>query len=159
MQKSWRKGHLAKVIDNRKRSANDPADRKQSGRLRRTVTLISYYKLLSQYLVLRKDGKTYIITNPIFIEDEPSFLAKEKVDNFRDKPAFKYTYENSMPTEKSVQDKSIQDGSTVEKGAEKGVRRDVEGEVEGEEERDIGETRSHDLVKPIVEPAPMKRLP
>jgi hypothetical protein len=57
--------------------------------------------------VLGKDGKTYIATNPIFIEDEPSFLAKEKVNDFRDEPAFKYTYENSMPIEKSVQDKSI----------------------------------------------------
>jgi hypothetical protein len=50
----------------------------------------------------------------------------------------------------------------MEKGAEKGVGRDMEeGEVEGEEKRDIGETRSHDLVKPIAEPAPvpMRRLP
>ena len=50
--------------------------------------LVGYCKSSSQYSVLGKDGKTYIATNPIFIEDEPSFLAKEKVDDFGDEPAF-----------------------------------------------------------------------
>jgi hypothetical protein len=99
--------------------------------------------------VLRKDGKPYVVTNPIFLEDEP---------------AFKYAYENSMPTE-SVQDKSVRDESAVEKGAEKGAGRGVKGkvngEVEGEEERNVGETRSHDLVEPIAEPAsvPIRKSP
>jgi hypothetical protein len=57
--------------------------------------LIGYCKLLSQYSVLGRDGKTYVVTNPIFLEDEPSFLTKEKVDDFGDEPAFKYAYENS----------------------------------------------------------------
>jgi hypothetical protein len=34
-----------------------------------------------------------VVTNPIFLEDEPSFLAKEKIDDFADEPAFKYAYE------------------------------------------------------------------
>jgi hypothetical protein len=94
-----------------------------------------------------------MVTNPIFLKDEPSFLAKEKINDFRDEPAFKYAYENSMPAERS------QDKSTVKKGAKRGGKRGIEGEVnkvKGEEERDIGETRSHDLVKPIAEPAPRK---
>jgi hypothetical protein len=93
-----------------------------------------------------------MVTNPIFLKDEPSFLAKEKVNDFGDEPAFKYAYENSMP------EMPVQDESTIEKGAEKGVRRDVEGEVNreviGEGERDIGEARSYDLVEPIAEPTP-----
>jgi hypothetical protein len=113
--------------------------------------LVGYCKSLSQYLVLGRDGKTYVVTNPIFLKDEPSFLAKEKVDDFGDEPAFKYAYENSMP------EMPVQDESTVEKGAEKGVGRDVEGEVDrevvGEGERDVGEARSHDLVEPIAAPA------
>lgn len=102
--------------------------------------------------MLGKDGKTYIITNFIFFEDEPSFLAKEKVNDFGDELAFKYAYENSMPAERS------RDESTVEKGATGG---EVNREVEGEEERDVGETRSHDLVEPIAEPAPtpIRELP
>jgi hypothetical protein len=93
-----------------------------------------------------------VVTNPIFLKDEPSFLAKEKVNDFGDEPAFKYAYKNSMP------EMPVQDKSTIKKGAEKGVGRDVEGEVDreviGEGERDIGEARSHDLIEPITEPIP-----
>jgi hypothetical protein len=92
-----------------------------------------------------------MVTNPIFLEDELSFLAKEKINDFGDKPAFKYTYENSMPAER------LQDESTIKKGAKRGGERGVEGEVNEvkEEERDIGETRSHDLVKSTIEPIPI----
>lgn len=98
--------------------------------------------------MLGKDGRIHIATNLIFMEDKPSFLAKEKVDDFIDKLAFKRTYieifggSSELLVKQSVQENS---GREEVEEEDKGVNRRDKRDIESEEQRDVGETRLHDL--------------
>ena len=65
---------------------------------------IGYCTSNSQYSVLaRKDRKVYTVTNPIFIEDEPSFLAKEAGEiDLAHEPAFKEVFGEPFHKESGI---------------------------------------------------------
>jgi transposase InsO family protein len=98
---------------------------------------IGYCASSNQYSILaRKDRKVYTATNPIFIEDEPSFLAEETSEiDLADEPAFKEAYGGPLQDKINEAPK----GNRDEKADREGERVvDEEGEGGSGSERVIG---------------------